>query len=155
MLRGERGQPPRGESGRKRARRGPGARVGLWPGAALTRPSICTCFTAESPEPPLPLPFPAAPPAEPEEGALEPVPSLRDAMFPARQEEREAWGPGSGMTNFVTSSAGLRGEVWKSRPSRATPPPGFLLPRSSNNCARASCVRVRSLQIMLTYNMQF
>lgn len=79
-----------GESSRKRARQGSASHVGLWRRPALTRPSICTCFTAESPEPPLPLPFPTAPPAELEEVAVEPVPSLRDAMFPARQEEREA-----------------------------------------------------------------
>lgn len=55
----------------------------------LTKPSICTCFTAESPEPPLPLPFPTAPEVELEEAAVEPEPSLRDAIFQARQEERE------------------------------------------------------------------
>lgn len=103
MLRGGRGQHPYGEGDRKRARRGSGSRIGLRPRSALTRPSICTCFTAESPEPPLPLLFPTAPPAELEEVAVDPVPSLRDAMFPARQEEREACDAGSGLTNFVTS----------------------------------------------------
>lgn len=62
------------------------------PGPVLTSPSICTCFTAESPAAAaLPLPLAAAkpPPAEPE-------PSLRDAMAAPARPERETRHTGSG-----------------------------------------------------------
>lgn len=46
---------------------------------------------AKCPELPLPLPFPPAPAVELEDVELEPVPSLRDAIFQARQEEKDGF----------------------------------------------------------------
>lgn len=89
-------------------------------GTPLTKPSICTCFTAESPDPPLPLPFPAGPVVELEEVAAEPVPSLRDAIFLARQEKRETWETGSGSTDFSWRHAQSEGRRWEDKLERGS-----------------------------------
>lgn len=98
------GKPGGEAAGKRVGGTGLGTRLLTWAWgdeAPLTRPSICTCFTAESPDPPLPFPFPAAPVVELEEVVAEPVPSLRDAIFPAGQEKGEACVAGSGSTTFT------------------------------------------------------